>query len=105
LQKFSAKALFPSHALILRPDNKENKSYIFKGINRVDMLERAFKDSIKHSTHGKVWVETDMRANMNPSRMIVIQGLAEEVARRILALCPRCSQVTAMLISINIFTE
>jgi hypothetical protein len=90
LEKFSAKALFPSHALILRPDNKQNKSHIFKGINSIDMLETAFKDSIKRSTNGKVWVETDMRANMNPLRMSVIQGLAEELARRLSALCPKC---------------
>ena len=90
LQKFFEKALFPSHALIVRPDNKENKNYIFKGINAIDMLETAFKDSMKHSTNGKVWVETDMRANMNPSRMIVIQGLAEELSRRLSALCAKC---------------
>jgi len=90
LQKFSEKSLFPSHALIVRPDNKENKSHIFKGINTVDMLETAFKDSMKHSTNGKVWVETDMRANMNPSRMSVIQGLAEELATRLSALCAKC---------------
>jgi hypothetical protein len=90
LERFSAKALFPSHALILRPDHKENKNYIFKGINRVDILEIAFKDSIKHSKNGKVWVETDMRANMNPSRMSVIRRLADELARRLLALCPKC---------------
>ena len=90
LQQFSEKSLFPSHALILRPDNKENKSLIFKGINTVDTLETAFKDSMKHSTNGKVWVETDMRANMNPSRMSVIQGLAEKLATRLSALCAKC---------------
>ncbi len=90
LQKFSAKALFPSHALILRPDNKENKSYIFKGINTIDILETAFKDSMKRSTNGKVWVETDMRANMNPSRMMVIQELGEQLARRLSTLCSKC---------------
>lgn len=90
LQKFSAKALFPSHALILRPHNKENKSSIFKGINTIDILETAFKDSMKRSTNGEVWVETDMRANMNPSRMIVIQELAEQLARRLSTLCSKC---------------
>lgn len=90
LQKFSEKALFPSHALIVRPDNKENKSFIFKGINKSHMLEVAFKESMKHSSNGRVWVETDMRANMNPSRMIFIQELAQELAKRLLTLCIKC---------------
>ena len=91
LQKFSEKALFPSHALIVRPDNKENKNKIFKGINTPKMLEDAFEASMKHSKNGSVWVETDMRANMNPSRMIVIQELAEEIAKRLSALCTKCN--------------
>jgi hypothetical protein len=90
LQEFSKKALFPSHALIVRPTNKENKQHIFKGINTIDMLETAFKDSRKYSENGKVWVETDMRANMNPSRMSVIQNLAQELAQRLLNLCTKC---------------
>ena len=90
LQKFAKKALFPSHALIIRPDNQENKNYIVKGINTVDMLETAFNESMKHSAHGKVWVETDMRAHMNPSRMMVIQELAGDLAQRLLVLCITC---------------
>ena len=90
LKKFSEKVLFPSHALIVRPNNKENKNHIFKGINTMDMLESAFKDAMKHSENGTVWVQTDMRANMNPSRMIVIQELAEELAKRLSELCAQC---------------
>jgi len=91
LEIFAKKALFPSHALIVRSDNKKNKNFLFKGINTFDMLEQAFKDSMKHSRNGKVWVETDMRANMNPSRMGVIQSLAEELAKSLSRLCPQCN--------------
>lgn len=87
---FAEKVLFPSHALILRPDNQDKNQYIFKGLNTIDKLEIAFRDSIKYSNSGKVWVETDMRANMNPSRMIVIKGLADQLANRLSVLCAKC---------------
>ena len=90
LLKFSEKVVFPSHALIIRPDNKDNKNHIIKGINGIDMLHQAFSDTIKHSTTGKIWVETDMRAHMNPSRMKVIQELADDFAKRLLVLCTTC---------------
>ena len=90
LLKFAEKVFFPSHALILRPDYKDNKNYIIKGVHTIDMLHEAFRDTIKHSTTGKVWVETDMRAHMNPSRMKVIQELAGNLAKRLLILCTRC---------------
>ena len=50
----------------------------------------AFRDSIKYSKNGKVRVETDMRANMNPSRMRVIKDLAEQFANRLSVLCVKC---------------
>ncbi len=89
LQQFSEKALFPSHALIVRPTSKE-KNQLFKGVNTADRLEAAFRESMKLSENGKVWVETDMRADMNPSRMMVIQELAEMLAKRLSVLCPLC---------------
>ena len=90
LQIFCKKALFPSHALIIRPENKDNKNYIFKGIQTQDMLEEAFKDASKRSAYGNIWVETDMRANMNPSRMKVIEELAIIFAKKLATLCIKC---------------
>lgn len=90
LLQFSEKTLFPSHALIIRALNHETSDYIFKGINTQDFLESAFKDSMKHSTTGKVWVETDMRAHMNPSRMAVIEEAANSLAQRLLVVCHKC---------------
>jgi hypothetical protein len=88
LQLFSSKAKFPSHALILRPMNIDNPK-IFKGLDTQDSLEEAFKEAQKSSN--KIWVETDMRAHMNPSRMNVIEQLAEDLARRLKTHCPSCN--------------
>lgn len=89
LAQFAQNSLFPSHGLIVRP-NQSEKSVIFKGINTISALNAAFKESMKYSDNGKVWVETDMRAHMNPSRMSVIKALAEELATRLSVLCANC---------------
>lgn len=91
LQKFAEDALFPSHGLILRPNGREVKAPIFKGIDAPIVLEEAFKECLKYSSDGKVWVETDMRAQFNPSRMNVIGELAARFAERLATSCPRCN--------------
>ena len=90
LNKFATDANFPSHGLILRPDNREIKKPIFKGITCIKDLEAAFYECYKLSSTFKVWVETDMRAIFNPSRMKVISELAEKFADRLLSYCPKC---------------
>jgi len=90
LQQFAKAAQFPSHALILRPNHRQNKHLLFKGIQTADALEAAFKEAQKHSPNGTVWVETDMRAHLNPSRMSVIGELAEKMAQRLATPCPKC---------------
>ncbi|MFT6288225.1 MAG: hypothetical protein ACJA09_002984 [Alcanivorax sp.] len=91
LLAFAEAAQFPLHALILRPNGSETRSPIFKDLNTEAALERAFSDALKLSNAGRVWVETDMRAQMNPSRMAVIADLAAEMAARLATACPQCA--------------
>lgn len=90
LESFADKAQFPSHALIIRPDSKKVPAPIFKGINTLSMLKKAYTQSMKLSVGGTIWVETDMRAHLNPSRMMVISELAEKLADRLASICPKC---------------
>ncbi len=90
LQKFAKDAQFPSHALILRPHNRGVKEPIFKGLNSPEALEEAFKECLKYSSDGKVWVETDMRAQFNPLRMGVIGDLAARLCEQLQTYCPKC---------------
>lgn len=83
--------LFPSHALILRPNNRETKTPIFKGLNSKKAFEEAFDRCLKESKNGKVWVETDMRAHLNPTRMKVIEELVVQFTDRLLSHCPACN--------------
>ena len=91
LSMFANQALFPSHAIIMRPNNREVKNPIFKGLNTWQSLEYAFKECIKYSEEGLVWVETNMRAQFNPSRMRVISELVTKFSNRLRTLCPRCN--------------
>lgn len=90
LQIFAQQALYPSHSLIIRPHKSENEMIYFKGINTDEALRTAFYESIALSIDHSVWVETDMRAHMNPSRMKVIEALAIKLAERLKTHCPEC---------------
>jgi hypothetical protein len=90
LARFAAEAKFPSHALILRPNDPVDSADVFAGIVTQGELEAAFRESLSRSKDGRVWVQTDMRAHMNPSRMTVIGELADALARRLATPCPAC---------------
>lgn len=87
LMEFATKAEFPKHGLILRPDEK-NYTIIYKGITDVKNLKEHFEQL--HSKFGKAYVETDMRANFNPTRMSVIEKVAHKLAKVIQSSCPNC---------------
>lgn len=90
LMEFAKNALFPSHALILRPNSSETRTPIFKGITSKEALKTAFDHAKACSKEGKVFVETDMRAHLNPSRMKVLSKLATKFATRLSSNCPKC---------------
>jgi hypothetical protein len=90
LSAFAKQALFPSHALILRPNDTEYSNLIFKGIQNYEELYRIFQRCSEVSRDRLVWVETDMRAHMNPTRMKKIEELAYEMANRLANPCPSC---------------
>lgn len=90
LDRFAKTSLFPSHALIVRPNVWSDRSLIFKGVQSQAALHEAFRECINRSEDGKIWVETDMRAHVNPSRMAVIAELAVKLGRRLAKECQAC---------------
>jgi hypothetical protein len=90
LKSFCEKALFPSHALIVKPNQPKNEAMIIKGVQDKEKLLEAFSRCALHSKDGKVTLETDMRAHMNPTRMGVIKTLAYKLAKRLKTFCPKC---------------
>lgn len=85
---FAEKANFPNHGLIVK-NTKDNFTEIVKGITDPDYLRSTFKRFI--SKFGKAFVETDMRAMYNPTRMKVIARATSTLAEKINSLCPGCN--------------
>ncbi|WP_019037001.1 DUF6671 family protein [Psychroflexus tropicus] len=87
LIEFADKVDFPTHGLILRP-SKDDNSEVYKGIIDEEFLKNQF-ESLK-SKYGKAYVETDMRAMYNPTRMQVIEQLTKKLVDQINSKCPEC---------------
>jgi hypothetical protein len=91
LTEFLRHALFPSHALVVRPNTgPETNTRLHKGVVSVDVLRRVLRECASASPDGKARVETDMRAHVNPTRMAVLRRVSFRLARRLLTPCPAC---------------
>lgn len=88
LEDFANRINFPSHALILRNNQKPNEQ-IVKGIIDWKQLRNVF-EKMKQSS-GSVTVETDMRAMFNPTRMKVIEKATLNLIDLIKNCCPSCN--------------
>jgi len=87
LLEFADSAQFPSHGLILRGARDDNEQ-VLKGItNRKDLIDTFRKLS---EVSGSAYVETDMRAMHNPTRMKVIGDAATKLVAKIKSQCPEC---------------
>jgi hypothetical protein len=87
LIEFSKRSKFPTHGLILRK-SKTRSENIIKGITDWPDLKESFEKLIKGST--SLFIETDMRAMHNPSRMKVISKAAEKLVGTLKSTCPSC---------------
>ncbi|KAF0195752.1 MAG: Uncharacterized protein FD169_1240 [Bacillota bacterium] len=86
---FSEKIGFPEHYLILRPDNEYSKT-IIKDIDSSYKLKDAFSFCMSKSREGTVFLETDMRAHANPTRMNNIEKATQDLISKLLSFCPDC---------------
>jgi hypothetical protein len=89
-EAFAKRMGFPEQHLVLRPDS-EDDSRIRKGINSWAELKVCFAWALNQSSNGQVFLETDVRADANPTRMENIRLAAEDLAQKLCCLCPACS--------------
>jgi hypothetical protein len=87
LKKFATNSNFPTHGLILRK-SKNDLSFIVKGITNEVQLKHTFLNLINN--FGTAYIETDMRAMYNPTRMAVIERAALKLVEKIKSKCPNC---------------
>lgn len=89
LAAFAVRAGFPEHGLVVRPDN-ERDPRVVKGLVTHETLERAFEDAVRQSSGGGVFVESDLRAHLNPTRMATIAAAGRDLIARLGCACPAC---------------
>jgi hypothetical protein len=87
LIEFTNKVQFPSHGIIIRTDEKDY-SRIYKGITKWEDLKFHFDEIRKEN--GTAYVETDMRALFNTTRMKNIQKATEKLIEKMKTCCPNC---------------
>ena len=81
---------FPSHALIVRPNQGAGSIGVRKGLQTASGLQTAIAEARHASADDLALVETDMRAHLNPTRMATIRARAFRLVRRIARACPAC---------------
>ncbi|MBL7765441.1 MAG: hypothetical protein JNJ58_05075 [Chitinophagaceae bacterium] len=84
---FAKAVRFPSHALIFKK-SKNDFDGIEKGINSWRKLDELYDRFMSYGP--SFYVETDMRAMHNPSRMTFIEKVTEKLIAKANALCPSC---------------
>jgi len=88
-EAFAKSAGFPEHHLIVRPKD-ENHPEFRKGLRDWPRLQEAVAWAMDLDPNRQAFIETDMRASANPTRMENIRLAAEELARRLNSHCPSC---------------
>lgn len=104
-KEFLALSKFPSHGLIVRPNQfqessigrfyravtaKSAKEQIYKGLREREDLAVAISCCRELSGDGLARIETDMRAHMNPTRMRVLRRLGIKLSKRLQRKCASC---------------
>lgn len=87
---FLERILFPSHAVIVRPERNADVFQLVKGVSQRHALDAAVEEMAALSTTGRAVVQTDMRAHLNPTRMRSIGFVAKALAVRAARLCAAC---------------
>lgn len=83
---------FPSHGVIARPaDPSPDRWNWHKDLHDAAALEEALATCRRLDSRGQVWLEADMRAHRNPTRMRSIRRLGVALARRLRTPCPSCT--------------
>lgn len=92
LSDYLRRVRFPDHALIVRPNQAAagTPAPLYKGIRDIAALSDAVGACRAAALDDSAFVQTDMRAHMNPTRMRAIGRLAERLAERLASPCPGC---------------
>ena len=86
---FAKKVGFPETGIIVRK-SENGRIGIYKDITtKKDLLEKVTK-ILSWPFTKKVFLETDMRAHQNPTRMKAIENATLDLLKNIASICPKC---------------
>ncbi|BAU67146.1 hypothetical protein STA3757_45560 [Stanieria sp. NIES-3757] len=89
---FAQQIGFPEHSLVVMSEPDTNKQEeIFKGINQPETLIEIVDFLLQKDAQDMVYIETDLRAMCNPTRMQVIKQATLNLIQKIGQLCPQCA--------------
>ena len=86
---FSKRINFPSHGITVSK-NKSDKKDLKKGINKKEDFEKIVEELFKKFPNEKIYLVSDLRAHLNPTRMEAIGLATEDLINNIKSLCPKC---------------
>ncbi|MEW5891607.1 MAG: DUF6671 family protein [Pseudomonadota bacterium] len=86
---FARQIGFPGHHLLLRPQGMDD-ARITKDIRDWVAFESAFARAREQAPNGLVFLESDMRAHANPTRMANIARATEDLLMKLRSCCPVC---------------
>lgn len=84
-----SEAKFTTHQLVIRPDDEYHPE-CRKGLKDLGSLKEAFDWATSLSKRGNVFVENDLRAHTNPTRMVNILRATQDLSRKMNSVCPEC---------------
>jgi len=84
---FALEVQFPTHGIIV---GKPGEAHFSKNIADLQDLKTQVKEGL---AIGSVWLETDMRAHCNPTRMAMIALCAQRLSDLLQRPCPGCKRI------------
>lgn len=81
---------FPNHGIIVRK-SRSSIQHIAKECRTIHALESEVKKRLHNPLRKKVVLETDMRADRNPTRMNAIQEATKNLIIQMNTTCPECA--------------
>ncbi len=98
--EFAKRIGFSEHAVVVRKSEKDNSS-IHKGIQSEDELRKYTQKLLGGFFQTKMYIETDMRAHMNPTRMEKIARATEDLVKNIGSTCPNCGMPGFVIVDVK----
>jgi hypothetical protein len=89
--EFARAVSFPEHGLVVRKNEKDTR-YMVKGVATYEELEKIVAKLLARPFTRSVFLETDMRAHYNPTRMEHIRLATLDLIERLKTPCPECGK-------------